>query len=160
MACGIVALFNPFAASFAAERLAGGFFLIIGAFQIYTSWRTNESSSKKWSLIGGVVALLIGATLLYNPFNGMRSLTILIAILFLILGSAKIFTSLAHRDTKYFTPILISGIVSFGLAILLLLNFPNPAETLLGVFLAIELFSNGLFLVVLAFNSKRVSSEV
>lgn len=135
MACGIVALFNPFA----AERFAGGLFLVIGGFQIYTSWRADRSRSTIGSLIAGAVALAIGATLLYNSFDGMLSLTILIAILLFILGSAKIFTSLSRRGTKYFIPMLISGIISFGLAI--------------------ELFSNGLFLVVLALNSKRVSSK-
>lgn len=157
---GLVSLFNPFAASLAAGQLAGGFFLIIGASQIYASWRSVQFRSKIWALIGGVTALLIGASILYNPFDGLRSLTILIAILFLIIGSAKIFISLGYRGTKYFIPILISGIVSFGLAILILINFLSTTESILGIFLAVELISNGLFLAILALNRKAAPAKI
>jgi uncharacterized membrane protein HdeD (DUF308 family) len=49
-----------------------------------------------------------------------------------------------------------SGILSIILGIMIIAGFPWSAATILGILLAIELLSNGVFLLLLAFGLRRV----
>jgi uncharacterized membrane protein HdeD (DUF308 family) len=51
-----------------------------------------------WTLIGPVLAILIGAFLVWRPFAGLVTLTIALAGFFAAHGVAQILTSLNHRQ--------------------------------------------------------------
>ena len=45
---------------------------------------------------------------------------------------------------------MLSGVLSIVLGIMILSNFPYAAASVLGILLAIELLSNGIFLLMVA----------
>jgi uncharacterized membrane protein HdeD (DUF308 family) len=49
---------------------------------------------------------------------------------------------------------ILAGIVSLVLGGMILANFPQSALVVLGIFLAVELISNGVSLIVLALSRK------
>lgn len=144
---GVLALANPFGASLAVVTFIGWMFLLAGVMQIFASWQTQELSAKIWTALAGLIGVFVGISLLANPLAGMVSLTLLVAISFLVTGGFKIIASMSFRGTKMFMPILVSGLISGLLAVLILSDFPESAQTILGVLLAIELIFNGAFLV-------------
>ena len=151
---GIICLANPLQASITAEKLAGWFFVFIGVLQVITAWRAKGFSAKLWAGIAGAAGLFVGVSLLQNPLAGIISLTIIIAVLFLFTGLAKLFISFSLRNTKSFMPVLLSGVISIVLSLMVFFNLPMAAVTVLGVLLAIELISNGISLIMLALKLK------
>lgn len=154
---GLLALFNPFAATLAATIMAGWVFAILGIFQIIHSFQTRGWGGFIWSLLFGVLTLLVGISLVANPLAGMVSLTLLVAVLFLVTGVIKIAYSLSLRPISGWGWVLASGIVSLVLGIMILANFPWSAASVLGILLGIELLSNGVLFLLVALGMRRLA---
>ncbi len=145
---GIFALFNPLSASFAAEQLAGFIFLFVGILQFIALFRAPSTSGKVLAALGGVLGVFIGIELLQNPMQGILTLTMAIAILFMATGLVRVVVAFGLKGSAAFVPVLLSGLISIALAILIFSGYPQSSIYTLGVLLAIELISNGVSLIM------------
>ena len=145
---GIFAFFNPLSATFAAEQLAGFTFLLVGILQFIALFRAHSTTGKVLAAIGGVLGVLIGIELLQNPLQGILTLTMVVAILFMATGIVRVVVAFGLRKTVAFIPLLISGLISIVLAIMIFSGYPQSATYMLGVLLAVELISNGISLIM------------
>ena len=152
---GILALINPFAATLAAVFLAGWTFLLFGLIQIIHAFRVRGWPGFLWSLLLGVLTVAVGVSLLFNPVSGALSLTLLVAILFLVLGAVKIMYGLSLRPVSGWGFAALSGVISVLLGVMILADYPWSATAILGVLLAIELLSNGIFLLMIALGLRK-----
>lgn len=153
---GILALANPFAASLAATLLAGWVFVAMGVMQIIQSFQVRGWSGFLWALLFGVLALLVGLSLVFDPLAGMISLTLLVAILFLVTGAIKIMYAFSLRPVSGWLWVLLSGVVSVVLAIMIFADFPWAAAAVLGILLGVELISNGVLFLFVALGLRRL----
>lgn len=152
---GVLALANPFAATLAAVFLAGWTFLIFGILQIVQAFGLRGWSGFLWSLLLGVLTAVVGLSLLLHPAAGALSLTMLVAVLFLVLGAVKIMYAFALRPISGWGFALLSGIISILLGIMIIADYPWSAAAVLGILLAIELLSNGIFLLMVGFGLRN-----
>jgi uncharacterized membrane protein HdeD (DUF308 family) len=148
---GFLCFANPFGATITADYLAAFFFIIVGIGQLIQAFSMREWGGVIWSAILGVIAVLVGALMIKNPIEGAASLTLLVGVLLLIMGGAKIGYSLSMGSVPGRFWIVISGIFSIVLAILIFADFPWAAVTVLGLFLGVELIFNGVSLLMLGF---------
>lgn len=153
---GVLALINPFAATLAATLMAGWFFMLLGGLQIIQSFQVQGWGGFLWALLFGVLSLVVGISLVFNPLAGMVSLTLLVAVLLLVTGAIKIFYGFSLRPVTGWGWVLLSGAVSVLLAIFILTNFPYAAGTVLGIFLAVELISNGVLFLFIALGVRQL----
>lgn len=152
---GALALANPFAATLTVELLAAYTFLLIGVLTLLSAFRDQGWRARIWALIWGGLALLLGVSLLSNPLAGMVSITFLVAVLMLVTGIARVaiaFMPTAQGARAY---LLIAGGISIVLSLMIFSNFPWSATVVLGVFLGVELISNGMSLIFVAFERRR-----
>jgi len=156
---GVLALLNPFPASIAAVKLAAWAFLIIGGFQIFEAFSAKSWGGKLWTLLLGIVAVLIGIDLLGEPLAGLIKLTVVLGIMFIFSGIFKFIVGWRVQRTDFKFAVLISGVASLIIGLIILSNFPASAATSLGILLGIELISNGVSAVALGF-SRRASGVV
>jgi len=152
---GILALVNPFAATFAAVLLAGWTFILFGILQIIQAFSIRGWPGFLWALLIGVLTTVVGVSILSNPFAGAISLTMLVAVLFLVLGAVKVMYGFSLRPVSGWGFAVLSGVISILLAILIFSNFPAAATTILGILLAVELLSNGIFMLLVAFGLRK-----
>lgn len=150
IAAGILALFNPLAATLAAEQIAGWAFLFLGILQIFAVFNQTTWGARIWIILVGVLFVILGVDLLARPLDGIMSLTLTVAALFLIMGIFRIVLSFALRGTSAFWLILLSGVLSVILAVMIFNNYPASAVTILGILLAVELISNGVSLIAMS----------
>ncbi len=95
---GVLALLNPFPASLAAVQLAAWAFLIIGAVQIFAAFSAKSWGGKLWTLLLGVVAVLVGVNLLGKPLAGLITLTLVLGVMFIVSDSLN--SSLAGESIE------------------------------------------------------------
>lgn len=152
---GILALINPFAATFAAVLLAGWTFILYGALQIVQSFGVRSWGGFLWALLLGVLTAVVGVSLLANPFAGAISLTILVGVLFLVLGAVKVMYGFSLRPVSGWGFAILSGVISILLAILIFAKIPDAGLAVPGILLAIELLSNGVFLLFVAVGLRK-----
>lgn len=146
---GIFALANPLAATLTAEQLAGWAFLIVGIIGLIAAFRSSDDG-KIWAILWNAALIILGISLLGNPFAGTISLTLMVATLFLITGAFKLVWSFQLRGTSAFWLVLLSGVLSLLLAIMIFGNFPASALSILGILLAVELISSGVSMIALS----------
>lgn len=144
---GVIALLNPFAASVAAQTIVAWFFLIIGVIQGISIFRVTRMRERLLAILLTIIYLWLGITFLANPLEGLISLTLVAAILFLVSGIAKVVYAFSVTDSRYKMMMLISGAISVVLAIMIFAQFPSSAAVVLGVLLSVELLSTGVAMV-------------
>jgi len=156
---GVLALLNPFPASLAAVKLAAWAFLIIGAVQILEAFSARSWGGKLWTLLLGIVAVLIGVDLLGEPLAGLIKLTMVLGIMFIISGIFKFIVGWGVQRADFKIAVLVSGVASLVIGLIIMSNFPASAATSLGILLGIELISNGVSAVALGL-SRRAGGVV
>lgn len=153
---GFLALLNPFGATIFAVTLAGWVFLIQGVIQIIHAFRVRDWPGFIWSLGIGVLSLLVGVILVADPLAGAIPLTLLVAVLFLAIGVAKIMFALSLKPASGWVWVLVSGLVSAALGVMILAGLPASATTILGLLLGIELVSNGVLFLFVALGLRKL----
>ncbi|RGP37525.1 HdeD family acid-resistance protein [Pseudotabrizicola alkalilacus] len=154
---GLLALFNPLAASLTAEQIAGWLFLFAGVVQAFAAFREGWSARAWLTGLLGALGILVGVSLLARPLEGIIALTWLVAIFFLVSGAAKVMLSWPLRKMPYFWLLLGSGTLSVILGIMILAGLPATAGIVLGTMLAIDLISSGVALIALGLATARGS---
>ena len=152
---GILALANPFAASLAVTTLVGIFFLVAGVGQLWAAWSTPEDDHRFWHGALGLVTLILGIMLLANPVAGTLSLTLIVGLLFILNGGARLGIALRMRDSRYFWLLLVSGALSALIGLLILGNIATAATTILGLLLGIQLLFEGAALIALGLVARQ-----
>lgn len=156
---GFMALLNPFGATILAVVLAGWVFLIQGVVQVIHAFRVRDWPGFLWSLGLGVLSLLVGFVLVADPLAGSVSLTLLVAVLFLITGVAKTMFALSLRPAGGWVWVLVSGLVSMALGVMILAGLPATVATILGLLLGIELVSNGVLFLFVAMGLRKLGHK-
>ena len=146
---GFFSLANPLAATFTANYLAAWGFLIVGALQIFAAFQAVGWGARLWAILLAASFIIVGLMLMGEPLAGIVSLTIVIAVLFLVTGIARIIIAMSLPRGGGFWMVLISGGLAVVLAFMIFANFPQSAAVMLGVLLAIELISNGVAMITL-----------
>lgn len=87
---GAVAIAFPFFATIAAKTIIGWLFLIGGVIQVVHAFSTQKWSAFFLELIIGVLYVLAGGWMAFFPFAGIITLTIFLAVFFIIEGVVEI----------------------------------------------------------------------
>jgi uncharacterized membrane protein HdeD (DUF308 family) len=156
---GVLAFLNPFAASLAAEAVAGAAFLVAGGVQLWlaVTGRSNTTGDRWLSGALGLALVLFAVSLVLNPLAGLVTLTALVAVFFTVLGALRIGLAWHLRPADGWGWIMVSGVLSLVLAALIVLGLPGAALGILGLFLGIDLTMAGVASLVLAWAKKTGS---
>ncbi|MBL4541959.1 MAG: DUF308 domain-containing protein [Rhodobacteraceae bacterium] len=156
---GIYALFNAVAASVVATLIAGWMFVFFGVVQIAAAFQASGWGARILSVLLGVVVLAVGLNIIGKPLEGMLTLTFVIGVLFVASGIVKLFLGFSVSGNLRWT-ILLSAVASLILGAMVLTNFPQSAEILLGILLAVELISNGIWLMAIGWVEREAKKVV
>lgn len=152
---GVIALLYPLAATVTAVMLAGWILVAVGVIEIIGVFSAVGWGARIWSLILGLLTVVLGLYILANPIISAVVLTWLVGVLFLATGATKVVLSFGLRGTGFMAVVLLSGIVSIVLGIMVLSNFPYSAAGILGILLAVELISTGVANIALALRLRQ-----
>lgn len=155
---GVLALVYPLLSTLAVTLMAGWAFIFLGVVQIVHSFSVKEWGGFLWALGLGVLTLLLGISVVFNPLAGMISLTILVAAFFLAMGVVKVMYALKLRPVSGWGWVIFSGIVSIALGVMIMLGLPATSLATLGILLGIELISNGVLYGFIAAGLRRLQS--
>src|SRR6056297_3107535 len=146
---GFLAFLNPFAASLAAEAVAGAAFLAAGEVQLWlTVSDKSKTSGDRW--LSGA----LGLALVLFALAGLVTLTVLVALFFTVLGALRVGLAWHLRPAQGWGWIMASGVMSLLLAALIVLGLPGAALGILGLFLGIDLTMAGAVTLALAWQKK------
>jgi uncharacterized membrane protein HdeD (DUF308 family) len=104
-------------------------------------------TSGAWSVaLGGGILAVLGLFILRNPAIGALALTLLAGSMFLAAGVTRVFVSGHFGSGRWI--MIVSGLISVGLGLFVLLNLVTATLTLLGILLGVQILIEGMTLLV------------
>jgi uncharacterized membrane protein HdeD (DUF308 family) len=149
---GLLAVAVPMVASLAVTILFGWLFLISGIVGLITTFVMRQAPGFWWSLLSGVLGVVVGGWLLVEPVQGLVSLTYLLIAFFIVEGIATIMFALEHRAalSGRWAWMLVSGVVDLFLAAVILAGLPGTVALALGLIVGINMVFGGASMIGMA----------
>lgn len=147
---GLFALVNPTSAGVTTVTLAGWALLIVAALQGWAAWRAETTGARLRSGAIALAAAFLGLSMLLGPFGSGRLMQILVGLLLLASGGAKIYAAMPMAGAQNQMLVFGAGAVSAAMGVVVLLGL----NLNFGILLGIELLASGLGLVLLAMHRR------
>ena len=147
---GIVGLGSPLVFTVVGVFLFGILVTIGGATQILYSFSSKSLGRIIINFLIGLLYLWIGVTAIFKPLEMSAILTFMIACVIMAVGVVRIVQALQHRGVRGWGWLLVSGILPVILGIIIASEWPISGLWVIGMFIAIELFFNGIASIALA----------
>ncbi|WP_135506064.1 HdeD family acid-resistance protein [Roseovarius aestuariivivens] len=154
---GLLAFLNPFAASLTVELVAGFAFGVAGIAQIWLAVTAKTPGKGERWLTGalGVLLVLLAVSLLINPLAGLVTLTLMVAVLFAMMGALRVVVAWQARPRDGWGWLMAAGVLSLALSLLIVLGLPGAALGLLGLLLALDLTFSGVATLLVAWRIRN-----
>lgn len=111
---------------------------VIVTFDAFYSW-WGKSQGFFLHLITGILYLILGFMLIASPMVAAISLTIVMAVFFIVIGVFRVILSPIMRFPRWGWA-FFSGVITLLLGILILLQLPESGLYIIGLFVGIDLF--------------------
>jgi uncharacterized membrane protein HdeD (DUF308 family) len=154
---GLVAIAFPFLTTIATKILLGWLFLIGGIVQIVHAFSTQSWSEFFLDLLIGVLYVLAGAWLAFFPLTGILTLTILLAVMFIIQGALELGMAFRLRPRQGWGWMLFAGIVAILAGLLILMQLPSSAAWAIGLLVGINMIVTGVAYLLLPMAARATS---
>lgn len=124
-----------------------GWMSLIGGVVLLVASLFRIKSGGFWSaLLGGALLAVLGVVILRNPVLTAVTLTLLAGSFFLVGGIVRIFGAFQYPHGRWI--LVLSGIISIGLGLIVLLNLAEASLLLLGILLGVQTVIEGITLAV------------
>jgi uncharacterized membrane protein HdeD (DUF308 family) len=157
---GATAIVIPPLATLAATIVIGWLLLVSGIFGLATTLWMRQAPGLWWSILSGVLGIVVGLLLLAMPVQGAVSLTLVLVAFFIIEGVASIMFALDHKRelSGQWGWMLASGIVDLILALMIFAGLPSTAAWAIGLLVGINLVFGGVALTSMALHARNVTA--
>jgi uncharacterized membrane protein HdeD (DUF308 family) len=155
---GSVSILFAVATTMVTVVFLGAVLLTAGIFEAIKSFKINKWSTFFLHLFLSVLYVVAGGFIILNPVINALSLTILVAMLFLVSGIVKIIFSFAKNLPHRFW-LLLSGILSVILGILIIKEWPTTGLWVIGMLLGVDLVFAGWTWIMLSLSAKNMKIE-
>ena len=156
---GFGAIFVPPIAGLAATIFLGWLFLVGGFVGLVATLAARQAPGFWWAVLSAVVALVAGGVLLWNPLQGLVTLTYVLIAYFFVDGVLMIALAFAHRRelSGRWEWLMLNGAIDIVLAIIILAGLPGAFAWALGLLVGIDLVFGGASLIAMALSARSAA---
>ena len=141
---GIVALILPLVAGVALTAILGWLLLFAAVARLVYTWSTRRTGGVVWQALVGVLYLFVAFYLILHPARALVTLTLLLAIFFVVEGIFELITYAGLRRLHRAGWFLWDGLLTLLLGILIWAQWPFSSVWALGVLVGVSLLSSGV----------------
>ncbi|WP_456486088.1 HdeD family acid-resistance protein [Hydrogenimonas sp.] len=153
MIIGVVGMLFPGIMSLATLFFVAWMLLLGGLMSGYFTWMSDKSDWMGW--LKAFVLIMTALFMIFKPMPGVAAIGLLLTIYFLLDSFGNMMIAFAMKPAKGWWMWLLNGILSLLLAVIFLIGWPFSSMYLVGLFVGISLFFDGIVLVVLGNSLKK-----
>jgi uncharacterized membrane protein HdeD (DUF308 family) len=156
---GTAAIVLPPLAGVATAIVLGWLFLIGGIVGLISTFGARQAPGFAWSLLSALVAVIAGGVLLWNPVQGLITLTYVLIAYFIVDGVLIIALAISHRRalSGRWEWMMVNGVIDLVLAAVIISGLPGSLLWALGLLVGIDLVFGGWSLIVMALAARKAS---
>lgn len=139
---GVAGIIFPQVMSVVVVILVAWLMLLAGLVSGFFTWKFNARSWLGW--LKSAILFFMGGFLIFYPLPGVATLGLIFAIYFFVDGISSLSLARALHPNEGWSIWLVNGILSIGLAVLFLWQWPFSAAWLVGLFIGISLAFDGV----------------
>ncbi len=154
---GLLGIFFPIVMSFTAAYFVAFLFIFSGLTIGYHTYQTDKKDWLGW--LKAFIYLLTGILVTIFPAPGVAALGIILAVYFFMDGFASFALSAQMKGEKYNWLVILNGILSIILGVIFLINWPFGSLVLVGLFVGISMFFDGIILLSMSSYIKKLEDS-
>jgi uncharacterized membrane protein HdeD (DUF308 family) len=133
-----------------------GFMLLGGGIaEILSVFAAGRTRSRLMHLLVGVLYVLVGFMFISEPKDSAVRLTLIFAIFLMVAGAFRIVFAISEQFPGRGS-VLISGLLTLTLGILVYRQWPVSGLWAIGLFMGVEMLTNGWALIMLSLGLRRM----
>jgi uncharacterized membrane protein HdeD (DUF308 family) len=137
---GAAAILVPAAASVTIAIFIGWLLVYAGIVQLVHAFRHREAGrARAWTVVHGLITLAAGVYIVVAPLSGTITLTVVLAVWFMVSGALQLGLWWAERGQPGAGLIAFNGVLSTILGILIAVSLPSSAAWAIGLLVGIDL---------------------
>ncbi|MEP2028163.1 MAG: HdeD family acid-resistance protein [Paracoccaceae bacterium] len=156
---GFLAIVFPLATTIAAKIFIGWLLIISGAFQMWQSFSVREWGGFLWNLLIGLLYLVVGCWLAFDPFAGIIGLTVLLAITFIAQGAMEAAMASKLRPNDGWGWMMFSGLIGIAVGVLIIAELPSTAAWAVGLMVGINMITSGFAFLTLGSAAQALGGD-
>ena len=154
---GIAAIVVPPLGGLFVTVFLGWLFLIAGVAALIATFRARQAPGFGWSLLSAIVAVIAGEVLLWNPLQGLVTLTYVLTAFFIVDGILMIVLAITHRRelSGKWEWMMVNGVIDLILAAIIISGLPGTLAWALGLIVGIDMLFGGASLIAMALEARK-----
>lgn len=152
---GIAGLLYAGIATLTSVFVFGILEIIVGVSLIAHAYSVKTAQQVLFNFILGILCIVAGILLIVYPEAAALSLTMLIAVLLIVGGIARIIASFTMKF-EHWGWLLLNGVLGIILGVLIINQWPISALWVIGTFVSLDILFTGLTYMALGMRAKRV----
>ena len=152
---GLAAIIYPAVATATINIMAGVFLIIAGVLCFGFAFGARDAGAVILWIVVALLAIVVGIVFLSAPDIGTVTLTVLLAVWFIISGLTKIVAAFEQRGRTGAGLVALNGVVSLILGALIAAELPDSSDWAIGLLLGIMFLVDGVSMIVLGWTARR-----
>jgi len=154
---GLAAIIVPLIAGLFATVFLGWLFLIAGIVSLVATLRARQDPGFGWSLLSALAAVIAGRVLLWNPLQGLVTLTYVLTAFFIVDGILIVILVIAHRRelSGKWEWMMVNGVIDLILAGIIIAALPGTLVWAFGLLVGIDMMFGGASLIAMALEARK-----
>jgi len=154
---GLAAIIVPPIAGLLATVFLGWLFLIAGIVGLVATLTARQAPGFGLSLLSALVAMIAGGVLVWNPLQGLVTLTYVLTAFFIVDGILIIILAIAHRRelSGKWEWMMVNGVIDLILAAIIIAGFPGTLVWAFGLLVGIDMLFGGASLIAMALEARK-----
>jgi uncharacterized membrane protein HdeD (DUF308 family) len=154
---GMLAVGSPLLAAVAVNVVIAWLIVLAGAAHLVLAFQARGAGSLIWKLLVGLAYVCFGVYLIVHPALGVVSLTLVLALLFLIEGILDIVLFFRMRSVGGSSWVLVDGIVTLLLGLMIYRHWPSSSAWAIGTLVGVSLIISGVARVMLSLAVRKAA---
>ncbi|WP_269931647.1 HdeD family acid-resistance protein [Aminobacter sp. HY435] len=155
LALGVIAAGNLLVATAASVFFVGAMMIVGGIVEIIHAFGVKSWGTFFWWLLSGILYLVAGYLAFANPMLAAGIMTLFLAIALIASGLLRIWVGFTGKGLQGWGWVVAGGVITVIAGLIISSGWPVNSLWILGLFLAIDLISQGVANIAFGFGLKR-----
>ncbi|KFC70087.1 HdeD protein [Bosea sp. LC85] len=156
--CGIIAIASPAISTMAVTLFLGLVLAVAGALRVVQSFMVKEWSGFVWQLLVGMIELLGGILVYFNPMKGAIAITLVIALVLIAEGLAQLGLAIKMRAQSGVGWMFLSSIITIVVGVALAMRLPYDGIYTPGTLVGVSLLFAGWAYIAIALAARKAAA--